>query len=198
MKLRFVVDKDASQSKSPDFAITSPRSPSRTFHLPQFSICFVRSHVPAHWVSVMPPKATSKPATQQGQKRKAPAAFDKDRKSSNNPRTKRQNTQRDARTLAVQTTSKAFKNGELDVDKFVKAREYEIRALEEGLLRSKKALTTRAFQQVPKELRRRTASHNAARVPNRLRGRAKREVSVFPTMRLADRATILGRDIREG
>lgn len=83
---------------------------------------------------------------------------------------------RDARFLATQTTSKAFKNGELDVDKFVKSREYEIRALEQGLARSKKALTKRAFQQVPKELRRRTASHNVKRIPKRLRERGKREM----------------------
>ncbi|KAK8210392.1 Ribonucleases P/MRP protein subunit pop1 [Zalaria obscura] len=92
-------------------------------------------------------------------------------------RNKKQKIQRDARTLAVQTTSKAFRNGELDVDKFVKAREYEIRALEDGLARAKKGLTQRAFQQVPKELRRRTASHNAKKVPKRMRKRAEREMA---------------------
>lgn len=84
--------------------------------------------------------------------------------------------QRDSRTLSAQSSFKAFKNGELDVDKFVKAREYEIRALEEGMSQSKKALTKRAFQQVPKDLRRRTASHNVKKVPKRLQARAKREV----------------------
>ncbi|CAK4033818.1 Ribonucleases P MRP subunit pop1 [Lecanosticta acicola] len=84
--------------------------------------------------------------------------------------------QRDARTLATQASSKAFSNGELDVERFVKAREYEVRALEEGMSRSKKALSKRAFQQVPKDLRRRTASHNAKRVPKRLQSRAKREM----------------------
>ncbi|KAH0358203.1 POPLD-domain-containing protein, partial [Aureobasidium melanogenum] len=92
-------------------------------------------------------------------------------------RNKRQKTQRDARTLAVQTSSKAFKNGELDVGAFVKAREYEIRALEEGMARARKGLTQRAFQQVPKDLRRRTASHNAKRVPTRLRRQAVREMA---------------------
>ena len=90
---------------------------------------------------------------------------------------KRAKTQ-DARTIAVQTSDKALKDGQLDVDKFVKAREYEIRALEAGLSKSKKALTTRAFQSVPKDLRRRTASHNVKRVPKRLRNRAEKEVSV--------------------
>ena len=41
---------------------------------------------------------------------------------------------------------------------------------------SKKALSSRAFQQVPKDLRRRTASHNVKRVPKRLRARAAKEV----------------------
>ncbi|KAK5129640.1 hypothetical protein LTR08_003002 [Meristemomyces frigidus] len=84
--------------------------------------------------------------------------------------------QRDARQLATQPSRAAFANGELDVDKFVRAREYEITALEEGMARSRKALNKRAFQQVPKELRRRTASHNVKKAPKRLRERGKREM----------------------
>lgn len=120
----------------------------------------------------MAPKEGSQGQGNSNKRKGAPAS------SSDNGqwRNKRQKVQRDARTLAVQTTSKAFKNGELDVGTFVKAREYEIRALEEGLARSKKGLTQRAFQQVPKELRRRTASHNAKRVPKRLRKQAVKEV----------------------
>ncbi|KAK6442090.1 Ribonucleases P/MRP protein subunit pop1 [Oleoguttula sp. CCFEE 5521] len=132
----------------------------------------------------MPPKAppTAKVTVQGSKKRKDPPS------SANNnfnhppkkPRPNGSSNQtskiRDARTLATQTTSKAFKHGGLDVDKFVKSREYEIRALEQGLVRSKKALTKRAFQQVPKELRRRTASHNVKKVPKRLQERAKREM----------------------
>ncbi|KAF2722204.1 hypothetical protein K431DRAFT_222511 [Polychaeton citri CBS 116435] len=92
---------------------------------------------------------------------------------------------RDARTISTQASSKALKNGELDVEKFVKAREYEVHALEKGLRDSKKVLTKRAFQQVPKELRRRTASHNVKRVPKRLQNRAKREMKDdnTPTMK---------------
>ncbi|KAK5703915.1 Ribonucleases P/MRP protein subunit pop1 [Elasticomyces elasticus] len=86
-----------------------------------------------------------------------------------------------ARTLSTQTTSAAFQNGALDVSSFVKSRAYEIQALENGLQRSKKALNERAFQQVPKELRRRTASHNVKRVPKRLRARAGREMAVDNT-----------------
>lgn len=86
----------------------------------------------------------------------------------------------DARTLAVQSSEAALsKSGELDVAAFVAAREYEIRALESGIQNSKSALSTRAFQKVPRHLRRRTASHNVKRVPSRLRARARREVSTF-------------------
>jgi ribonuclease P/MRP protein subunit POP1 len=83
----------------------------------------------------------------------------------------------DARTLAVQSTDAALSaTGELDVAAYSAARAFEIQALEEGMQRSKNALTTRAFQKVPRKLRRRTASHNVKRVPRRLRARAKREV----------------------
>nr|OQO21452.1 hypothetical protein B0A51_11871 [Rachicladosporium sp. CCFEE 5018] len=127
----------------------------------------------------LPSKATSQ---QQSKKRKDPpsAANNASNGPPKKPRPNGPSHQtskiRDARTLATQTSSKAFKHGELDVDKFVKSREYEIRALEQGLVRSKKALTKRAFQQVPKELRRRTASHNVRKVPKRLQERAKREM----------------------
>lgn len=64
----------------------------------------------------------------------------------------------------------------MDVAKFVKAREYEIKALQDGLRDAKKMLSSRAFQEVPRSMRRRTASHNPNRVPKKLRPRAKREV----------------------
>ena len=82
-----------------------------------------------------------------------------------------------ARTILAQTSDKALnRNGDLDVCAFVKAREYEIKAMEASMGASKKSLTTRAFQGLPKELRRRTASHNVKRVPKRLRARAAKEV----------------------
>ena len=81
------------------------------------------------------------------------------------------------RTILAQTSDKALDaNGELDVGAFVKARENEIRKLEESLLSSKKVLAARAFQQVPRALRRRTASHNAKKIPKRLRTRVAKEV----------------------
>ncbi|KAL4911784.1 ribonucleases P/MRP protein subunit POP1-domain-containing protein [Aspergillus aurantiobrunneus] len=83
----------------------------------------------------------------------------------------------DARSLAVQSSEAALSaTGELDAAAYLKAREFEIRSLESGIQRSKAALTSRAFQQVPRALRRRTASHNVKRVPGRLRARAKREM----------------------
>ena len=82
-----------------------------------------------------------------------------------------------ARNILAQNSDKALnKNGELDVSAFVKAREFEIRALEQSVRASKQGLSSRAFQQVPRELRRRTASHNVKKVPKRLRARAAREV----------------------
>lgn len=82
-----------------------------------------------------------------------------------------------ARTILAQTSEKALKkNGDLDVSAFVKAREFEIKAMGASMGSSKTALSTRAFQQVPKDLRRRTASHNVKKVPKRLRAKAAREV----------------------
>ena len=83
----------------------------------------------------------------------------------------------DARTVLSQASDRALnQNGELDVSSFVKAREYEIKAMQASMSTSKKSLFSRAFQQVPNALRRRTASHNVKRVPKRLRTRAKKEV----------------------
>lgn len=85
------------------------------------------------------------------------------------------------RAIAVQSTDQAFQNGEIDVQKYVKSREFEIRALEDSLVRSRKSASGRAFQAVPRNLRRRTASHNVKRVPRRLRSRAAKEVRcLFP------------------
>ena len=65
---------------------------------------------------------------------------------------------------------------ELNIAGFVKAREFEIKALENSMAKARKGLMSRAFQQVPRNMRRRTASHNVKKVPRRLRRRAVREV----------------------
>ena len=106
-------------------------------------------------------------------KRKAPAS---NTHASNNRSAKRVKLG-DARKILAEPPDKALnKNGDLDVAAFVKAREFEIRAMSKSMEQSKTVLKTRAFQQVPRELRRRTASHNVKKVPKRLQVRAKREV----------------------
>ncbi|KAK2067331.1 hypothetical protein P8C59_001082 [Phyllachora maydis] len=79
----------------------------------------------------------------------------------------------DARTIRSQPSDVAFKNGELDLQSFVDARAFEIQALEASMRRTKAARATRAFQHVPRSMRRRTASHNVKRVPKRLRDKAR-------------------------
>lgn len=112
-----------------------------------------------------------------GQKRKQPQDFSKALNSTRN--TKRAK-HIEARTILTQASDKALnRNGTLDVSAFVKAREFEIKAMEESMGASKRCLSSRAFQQVPNELRRRTASHNVKKVPKKLRKRAAREVSTF-------------------
>lgn len=81
------------------------------------------------------------------------------------------------RAIPSQGTDAALSaTGELDVAAFVKAREFEINALEKSMQQSRHGLATRAFQRVPRNMRRRTASHNVKKVPRRLRRRAEREV----------------------
>ncbi|KAK3395480.1 ribonucleases P/MRP protein subunit POP1-domain-containing protein [Sordaria brevicollis] len=83
----------------------------------------------------------------------------------------------DARNIRSQPSDAALdSDGKLDLQKFLNAREFEIKALETSMRKCKAANATRVFQQVPREMRRRTASHNAKRVPKRLRDRAKREM----------------------
>ncbi|KAF7560741.1 hypothetical protein G7046_g3390 [Stylonectria norvegica] len=83
-----------------------------------------------------------------------------------------------ARAIPSQPAEAALsKDGELDLQAFVAAHEFEIRSLEQGMATSKAVGSSRAFQKVPRGLRRRTASHNPKRVPKRLRARAKREMA---------------------
>ena len=113
-----------------------------------------------------PKKRKEPPQSTQSVQRNAPNGRDKRVKMN----------YQDARLVLTQTTDAALNNGELDLQSFLKSREFEIKALENGMRTAKKVLTTRAFQQVPRDLRRRTASHNAKRVPKRLENRAKREM----------------------
>ena len=68
--------------------------------------------------------------------------------------------------------------GGLNINNFTKSREFEIKALEASMQSSRNSLMSRAFQQLPRHMRRRTASHNVKKIPKRLRKRAEREVSL--------------------
>lgn len=72
-------------------------------------------------------------------------------------------------------TNTAYPNGELNVSHFMRVHENEIKSLENAMKAAKKGLSRRAFQDVPRDLRRRTGSHNPQRVPKRLRTRARKE-----------------------
>ncbi|KAK3298435.1 ribonucleases P/MRP protein subunit POP1-domain-containing protein [Chaetomium fimeti] len=82
----------------------------------------------------------------------------------------------DARNIRTQPSDAALEDGKLDLQKFLNARQFEIKALENSMRKCKAINATRVFQQVPRAMRRRTASHNAKRVPKRLREQAKREM----------------------
>ncbi|KAK4690657.1 ribonuclease P/MRP protein subunit POP1, partial [Lecanoromycetidae sp. Uapishka_2] len=101
----------------------------------------------------------------------------RDKESGENSRDAKRVKLSQARMILAQTSEKALnKNGDLDVSAFVKAREFEIKAMGAGMGSSKMSSSRVAFQQVPKDLRRRTASHNVKRVPKRLRAKAARQM----------------------
>lgn len=117
-----------------------------------------------------------KPAALTGRKRKAP----EENQGNSSAARKRQRTQA-IRAIASQSTDAALSaTGELNVASFIQAREYEIHALEKSMQTTRHELAKRAFQQVPRNMRRRTASHNVKKVPRRLRRRAEREVGTVP------------------
>lgn len=66
--------------------------------------------------------------------------------------------------------------GMLKVNDFFSSREFEITQLQLAMHKSKTASCTRVFQSLPRQLRRRTASHNIKRIPKRMRNRALREM----------------------
>ncbi|KAI5991699.1 ribonucleases P/MRP protein subunit POP1-domain-containing protein [Pisolithus orientalis] len=109
----------------------------------------------------------------------------------------------DARTIAVQPVASGSSSGQgdhatnarpgpskininfdsmkglpatLDVERFTEARAYEIDAMEKAIKSAKDSSTHRAWQTLPRHLRRRAASHNVRRVPLRLREKARAEM----------------------
>ncbi|KAI8986191.1 POP1-domain-containing protein [Trametes punicea] len=66
--------------------------------------------------------------------------------------------------------------GALDVERFAEARAFEINAMHEAMQNARSSATQRAWQQLPRHLRRRAASHDVRRVPLRLRDKARAEM----------------------
>lgn len=71
--------------------------------------------------------------------------------------------------------------GQLDVDAAIKARTSEIITLFRAMKHAREATNTRAWQLLPRHLRRRAASHNLLRLPARLRWKASAELRASNT-----------------
>lgn len=135
----------------------------------------------------MPPKKQETPSekstkpgkpTDSKKRKQHPQSSSNNQQSAEPPRRdfKRVKTGNDARSIRAETSDSALKDGELNVQSFLKSREFEIEALQDGMQKAKAGRNGRAFQQVPRDLRRRTASHNVKRVPKRLQKKAAREM----------------------
>ncbi|GAA97132.1 uncharacterized protein L969DRAFT_94124 [Mixia osmundae IAM 14324] len=76
----------------------------------------------------------------------------------------------------VSKSSEAALPTSIDVERFLQSRAFEIGSWENAMRTSKNAVVQRAFQSLPRHLRRRAASHNARRLPARLRAKARSEI----------------------
>ncbi|KAI5963697.1 POP1 [Candida pseudojiufengensis] len=83
-----------------------------------------------------------------------------------------------SRTIKSQNADSSYdkKENKLNVPDFISSRKYEINSFELSQLKSKQALSSRCFQNLPRVMRRRAASHNVSRIPKRLRSKAIREM----------------------
>ena len=81
------------------------------------------------------------------------------------------------RTIAVERSANP---ASLDVARLLQARAFEIKALEAAMRLAPSAGAQRAFQSLPRRLRRRAASHDVRRLPLRLRAKALIEVCPLP------------------
>ncbi|KHJ35200.1 putative popld domain-containing protein [Erysiphe necator] len=116
------------------------------------------------------------PHTNSGLKRPREASSTKLPQGKKNNIVKKYEKKIDARSIATQSSEAALKNGQLDVEAFLRSREFEIKALQDGMQRAKKNLSKKALQKVPREMRRRTASHNVKRLPRKLQKRAAKDM----------------------
>ncbi|WFC95180.1 ribonuclease P [Malassezia brasiliensis] len=70
---------------------------------------------------------------------------------------------------------------QLDVEAAINVRKTEILALHRAMKQAREATNTRAWQLLPRHLRRRAASHNLLRLPSRLRSKARAELRASNT-----------------
>ena len=70
---------------------------------------------------------------------------------------------------------------QLDIDELLAARKSDILALKRAMSHARSSAHTRAWQLLPRHLRRRAASHNPLRLPRRLRGKAHAELRASNT-----------------
>lgn len=99
----------------------------------------------------------------------------------------------DSRNILRNNKDPALSEGVLNGPKFVEARQNEIKTLDRAMVQARAAGRQRAFQTLPRVLRRRTASHNVKRIPKRLREKAKREMDDDKTPSLAK-----GKSVKRG
>lgn len=83
----------------------------------------------------------------------------------------------------AQKVRKLLNNGsmipnKLNIPEYLASREFEIKALDSAMIKSKTSGASRVFQSLPRTLRRRTASHNVRRIPKRMRRKALREMGL--------------------
>lgn len=83
---------------------------------------------------------------------------------------------RNASNQANSNNDLSESGGMVKVNDFASSREFEITQLQLAMHKSKTTSCTRVFQSLPRQLRRRTASHNIKRIPKRMRNRALREM----------------------
>ncbi|KAI0436570.1 POPLD domain-containing protein [Xylaria telfairii] len=123
-------------------------------------------------LSAAPSRTPSASSGQSNKRKNGP----QDNNSTPNPRAAKRSKVYEARSIAVQSSHTAVRDGELDVQSFVNSMAFEINALDESMRRTRTSGASRAFQRVPFTMRRRTAAHNYKRIPKRLHRRAKREM----------------------
>ncbi|KAH8159615.1 hypothetical protein CIB48_g8630 [Xylaria polymorpha] len=123
-------------------------------------------------LSAAPSRTPSASSGQSNKRKNGP----QDNNSTPTPRAAKRTKVYEARSIAVQSSHTALRDGELDVQSFVNSMAFEINALDESMRRTRTSGASRAFQRVPFTMRRRTAAHNYKRIPKRLYRRAKREM----------------------